>query len=82
MEAFDLTVFAIAALALVRNEIVFRHAMRWIEEVHARNSALIEAGDLDGAARGLEDYEKSRMHLTHMLDLRKWTYRQFYGSAA
>jgi hypothetical protein len=85
MSYFPLTTLSICALMLIRNELVFRHSMRRIEAIHQRNKDLIDAGDFDAAERGLEDYgsphHQMRGHFLHMLDLRKWTYRQFFGEA-
>jgi hypothetical protein len=80
MNAFALTVMAVGSLLLVRNELVFRHSMRRLQAIHEANLADIESDDFFQIVE--RRYAGIGSHVLMLLDLRRWTYKQFYPSEA
>jgi hypothetical protein len=78
--AFSLTVAAIGILGLVRTEIVFRVRMKRLGEISAKCKRDIGREDfyplLEQRYAELERPSFESM----VLDLRRWTYRQFYAA--
>lgn len=69
----------IGVLFLVRNAVVYCHKERRRDWIHSHNQAKINAGLYDQKL----DYSKAGGNYhAMMLDLRKWTYKQFYGDEA
>ena len=75
----NLVLVALGALFLVRNELVFRHHKRRIDECHYKNMARINSGDYRFQPY---DHERNGSYLADVLDLRKWSYADFYGDGS
>lgn len=75
-EALMSSLLVLLAGLLVRNEIVYVQAIRRIDEVHTYNQAMIRRGVFDSYYA----YPNENTLLL-ILDLSKWTYRQFYPEA-
>ena len=78
--SFALT--ALLMLVVVRNFLIVWHGVRRMNAIHARNLALFEASEYEALDRSLDEYDSFNTAnlIAQLLDLRKWTYRQFYGS--
>lgn len=76
-DAMFLSLFAICALAMARNELVHRLRMRRLREVSARADLLIRQHKFDDWRPLYAEVEATNYFL-QVLDLRKWTYRQFW----
>jgi hypothetical protein len=72
----SLTVIALGALVLVRNNLVYRASVRRIDEVHQRNLVAINEGWM--REEFFHEYDDEVRYEIQILDLRKWTYKQFY----
>lgn len=71
-----LVLLCLVALFYVRAAIVNKVGLRRLEDMHAANTVLIEAGEFER----LNSYDgfNSQSYIGDVLDLRKWTYAQFY----
>lgn len=80
MNEVAFTIFGLAALFFVRTNLVAVFDIRRLGEIHANNTAAINRGDYETAKRGLSEYDNlTAGYVARLLDLRKWTYRQFFG---
>lgn len=75
-----LTLCCLLPVILVRNGIVLRICMRRIEEIHRLNHERIDAGTWSES--DLLRYQQLPNQYAMVLDLRKWTYRQFFPEAS
>lgn len=78
MDAFLLTVFALTALAALRNWLAFRWGVRMLEETYSRNIDAIERGLIPDFAA----YDRIPSHEALMFDLRVWTLRAAIAKAS
>jgi len=76
MGAMLMTVLFLIAFAMLRNEVTHRIMQARIEEIHARNVALIDAGRLSEVTM---DYDSELgSYVALMLNVRAWTLRQAF----
>ena len=74
-----LVLFAMATIiiAMFRNHLVFKYRIRAIREISKKAKAAIDSdGDWRKYYTKLEGYDT---YNKMFLDIRKWTYRQFYS---
>lgn len=74
---YALVLMALAVLFLVRNEVVHKHRLRRIDECHANNARRI-----DNRKEPLKYDHERNAYVADVLDLRKWTYSDFYGDGS
>jgi hypothetical protein len=82
MNALSLTFIALGALFIARNSLVFRIRRRRLDAIYAHYMAEIDAGNLSDPARITAAYDEfdAPSYEAMLLDLRRWTYRQFYAT--
>lgn len=71
-----LTLLILCVLLGIRNKIVFKNHCRRAAEIHARNCSAINNGCFE--ERMYDDYARIGNYTLDLLDLRKWSYRQFF----
>lgn len=73
-----LTIIALAVLFLIRNELVARIRVKELDITHQYCVLMIDAGRYDKVDEAYERYD-SISYTDMLLDLTKWTHKQFYG---
>jgi hypothetical protein len=75
---FALTVLVMCVVALVRNELVYRIRMRRIGEISAKCTSELGRADFIPVMEARYAELDTPNHHVMVIDLTKWTYRQFY----
>ena len=65
-------------LVIIRNAVVFYVDVRAIRVAREKTTTLIHAGESDFLSPFRRIDSTLTSHLKKLLDLRKWTYKQFY----
>ncbi len=78
MSTIPLIIFALAIFWTLRSFLLFRINTRRINDIRRLTLAEIDAGIYDRHQGRWAEFG-DRRHLIQMLDLTKWTYRQFYA---
>jgi hypothetical protein len=69
-------VLLLCVVMLIRNALAARYTLRRLDEIHARNLARLDSGTW--SPDDTEEYKRVEGHLSLVLDMRRWTYRQFF----
>lgn len=74
--AFFLAALALCGLFALRNRLVFKVRMRRLDEIYSANMKAIHNGRMPPYM--YEKYHDAQSYDEQIIDLKKWTYRQFY----
>jgi hypothetical protein len=73
------TLIALCGVGFIRNVIVFRVRMRRLDEISSKCKSELGRADFYAVMNRRYEELENRNYYTMVLDVRHWTYRQFFS---